>query len=81
MVKYLDDLIEIKKESFVEKPLWYHKKGLMQTSTGYGRKLTTRKMIKIGKRLHRIYCSIFSNSGVCYIIYKKEEYILKYDSY
>ena len=25
----------------VDAPMWYHKKGLMQTATGYGRKLNT----------------------------------------
>jgi hypothetical protein len=81
MVKYIDDIINIKPDMIVDRPLWYHKRGLMQTATGYGRKLVTSKMLKIGNRLHRIYCCIFSNCGTCYVIYNGEEFSLKYDNY
>lgn len=55
-------------DELVEKPLWYHKRGLMQTRSGYGRKLTTDKMIHFNGRLRRIYCCVSGNSGSCYII-------------
>jgi hypothetical protein len=67
----MDDKIEYyeyKKADMIDKPLWYHKQGLQQTATGYGSKLTTSKMLKIGKRLHRVYYICYSNSGSCYII-------------
>jgi hypothetical protein len=66
----------------IEKPLWFHNRGLMETSTGYGRKLRTTKMLRLtetGKtllsseglsplnRLYRIYVCCFSNSGSAYI--------------
>lgn len=54
----------------IDKPLWWHLKGLQQTATGYGRKLSTSKMVKYNNRLHRVYCCIFSNIGTCYIISK-----------
>ena len=60
----------------IENPLWFHKKCLMQTATGYGRKLVTTKMIKINKRLHRVYCNQFSNTGSCYVIVKGKNYYL-----
>lgn len=38
------------------------------SQTGYGNKIATQYKIKIGGRLHRVYCRIYSNSGTCYII-------------
>lgn len=38
------------------------------SSTGYGPKVPTQYMLKVGRRLHRVYCMIYSNSGSCYII-------------
>jgi len=54
----------------IDKPLWYHKRNLMQTASGYGRKLVTPTMVKYNNRLHRVYCCCFSNSGSLYIISK-----------
>lgn len=62
----------------VDAPLWYHKRGLMQTATGYGRKLVTDRKIKIGNRLYRIYCCQISNSGSIYIIVKGQWVFLRY---
>jgi len=53
-----------------EDPLWWQKKGLQQTSSGYGRKLTTSKKVLYNKKWYRVYCCIFSNSGTCYIVSK-----------
>jgi hypothetical protein len=77
-VFYLADFVEMPLEVKV-KELWYHKRNLMQTATGYGNKLTTEWMIKIEGRWHRVYCRIFSNIGSPYIIWRKREYIIKYD--
>ena len=30
----------------IDSPLWWHERGLMQTATGYGRKLTTRYKVE-----------------------------------
>ena len=82
MVKYIEDQDIFKgldlANFIVDNPLWYHKKGLSQTATGYGKKLTTTKMLLIGKRRYRIYCSCFSNCGSCYVLIKNERYYLKY---
>ena len=64
--------IYVEPTDLVEKPLWWHKRGLMQTATGYGRKLTTSKMIHFNGRLRRIYCCHYSNAGSCYIIHNKK---------
>ena len=52
--------------------LWWQKRGLMYTSTGYGRKIPTTLMLKYNGRWHRIYCCIYSNVGTCYIVSKGE---------
>jgi hypothetical protein len=67
---------EYKKTDLVDKPLWYHKQGLMQTASGYGSRLVTSRMLKIGKRLHRIYCMCYGNSGSIYIILKGKQIFL-----
>ena len=51
-------------------PLWYHKRHLMQTATGYGGKLVTETMIYYEGRWRRVYCMCYSNSGSCYILVK-----------
>lgn len=51
------------KESCLE----WQKRGLMYTSTGYGRRIPTTYMVKHNNRWKRVYCCIYSNSGTCYI--------------
>lgn len=64
----LDDL-----ESKIEL-LWWQKRGLSYTSTGYGRKIPTSRMVKLpgSNRWRRVYCCIFSNSGTCYVTSGKD---------
>lgn len=47
----------------IDAPLWWHEQGLMQTATGYGRKLTTRYKVRFNGRLYRVYCTQLSNAG------------------
>lgn len=56
-----------------EKPLPWQKRGLMYTATGYGKKIPTTKQLYILGRWRRVYCSIFSNSGVCFVIIEGHE--------
>ena len=49
-------------------PLWWHERGLQQTASGYGRKLTTPYKVEHNGRLYRVYCICFSNSGSLYIL-------------
>lgn len=51
-----------------EKLLPWQARGLMYTATGYGKKIPTSKQLFVLNRWRRVYCSIFSNSGVCYVI-------------
>lgn len=62
--------IYVDEPDFVIKRTWWQDRGLMQTSSGYGKKLMTDKMIYFEGRLRRVYCTLFSNSGSCWIVYK-----------
>lgn len=48
-------------------PLYCHERGLMQTSTGYGKRLATATMVRYNGKWRRVYCAIYSNIGTCYI--------------
>ena len=47
-----------------------------RSAEGYGAKVLTSYMVKIGKRKYRVYCTIFSNCGTCYILQKRKKYII-----
>ena len=66
MLEYVDHLIEEWKRN----PLWHHLHNLSYTASGYGKKIPTEYMVRIGPRWHRVYCIIFSNAGSVYIILK-----------
>ena len=56
--------------------LWWQRQQLQETATGYGSRLTTTRMIRMGERWRRVYCACFSNSGTCYIeIGKNKEWL------
>ena len=61
-----------------DKYLWWQLKGLSYTSTGYGRKIPTTKMVRLpgSKQWRRVYCCIFSNSGTCYVETKSKDWIV-----
>ena len=56
----------------IDAPLWWHKRGLQQTASGYGSKLTTPYKVEHNGRLYRVYCVCWSNSGTLYILPKGE---------
>ena len=47
----------------VDAPLPWQGRGLQQTASGYGAKLTTRYKIHFGGKLFRLYCTCYSNNG------------------
>lgn len=54
---------------YVDRPLWFHTAGLQQTASGYGRKLTSPRMVKLPDgRLRRVYVTQFSNAGTAWIV-------------
>jgi hypothetical protein len=56
-----------------EKLLPWQERGLMYTASGYGIKIPTTKQLFILNRWRRVYCDIFSNSGMCYVIVDGQE--------
>ena len=57
-----------------EEELYHHTKGLMQTATGYGKKLATPYKVYIHGRWYRIYNCQFSNCGTAYITVNGEDF-------
>lgn len=50
-----------------ESPLWWQEQNLSYTASGYGSRIPTRYMVKVGSRWRRVYCCIYSNSGTLFI--------------
>jgi hypothetical protein len=53
--------------TFIEKMLWWQKRNLSYTKSGFGKKIPTQHMARYENRLYRVYCCIYSNSGTLYI--------------
>jgi len=75
----IPEIIRLVVDGYKHEPLWYHKRNLMQTATGYGGRIVTEHMICIGKRWHRVYCACFSNSGTNYIIKNGKHIVIDLD--
>ena len=58
---------------FIYSPLWYHSRGLMQTRTGFGKKLNSGYKVFYAGKLRRVYTWLISNSGVNFVIVKGEQ--------
>ena len=58
------------------KELWWMKRNLQYTATGYGKKIPTQYMVKHNNKWKRVYCSIFSNNGTYYIMNKGETLVV-----
>lgn len=56
---YWDDLPESEKQI---KPV-----NTRTPASGYGKRIPTDRMIKLGGKWRRVYCCIYSNAGTCYI--------------
>lgn len=69
--------IDYEDKDLLYSPLWYHKKGIMQTATGYGPKLTTVNKIRHNGRQYRVYASCFSNVASLYILTKQGKLYLR----
>ena len=59
--------------------LWWQKRGLSYTASGYGRKIPTHRMVKLpnDRRWRRVYCCIFSNIGTCYVVKQGEWVVIR----
>lgn len=70
-VKYLCD--EFAGVTFTRRPC----RPYGQNPQGYGRKIATGRIAKIGNRWHRVYCICFSNVGSPYVIKNGEAYYIR----
>jgi hypothetical protein len=54
--------------------LWWQKRGLSYTATGYGRKIPTTWMVRLpgNPRWRRVYCCTYGNAGTCYVTSGKD---------
>lgn len=53
----------------VYRPLWYHLRGLSQTASGYGARLTSAYCVRFSDGiLRRIYVTQYSNAGTAWIM-------------
>lgn len=51
------------REELIDAPLWWQERGLQQTASGYGSKLTSSYKIRFGGRDYRLYVTCYSNAG------------------
>ena len=73
----MPDYIQVKDKDVVTKMLPWQRRGLQQTASGYGGKLTSTKMLKHNGRLYRIYIAQYGNAGSAYIIKKGKRLFLR----
>jgi hypothetical protein len=72
-MEYLEGEYEI-----FDKPLWWHEKGLQQTASGCGKKLTSSKCIRLPDgRVRRVYVTIYSNIGTAWITLDGEQVVVR----
>ena len=74
MLHYTDEIPG--RHLVVEKPLAWQLAGLRCTASGYGAKIPSRLMLRIGKRLHRVYVRQYANAGSLFVVYKGVEHFL-----
>jgi hypothetical protein len=61
-----------------DKPLWWHDRGLSQTASGYGLKLTSPRVVRLSDgRVRRVYVTCFSNIGTSWITVDGEKVIVR----
>jgi hypothetical protein len=57
----------------IEKPMRHHKLGLSWTRSGYGKEVPTVHMVRFEGKWRRVYCTVYSNSGRCWIWHGSEQ--------
>lgn len=68
------DTMELLKAKYV--PLWYHKQGLMQTASGYGKNQKTAYKVFMNNRWYRVKSDVISNNNPLYIVSNGERIYL-----
>ena len=59
------------------RPMSHHVAGLTYTRSGYGAKIPTPYMVSLGGRLRRVYCTVYSNMGTCWIMVNGKKEIVR----
>jgi hypothetical protein len=62
-----DDYCETIEIELFDRPLEWQLQGLSPTRSGYGSKIPTRWAVNYLGKNRRVYCTIYSNSGTCWI--------------
>jgi hypothetical protein len=62
--------------TLVERPLSWQHLGLMYTASGYGAKIPIGYVVNYKNRIRRVYCTIFSNAGTCWILVNGQKMIV-----
>lgn len=62
--------------TLIERLLPWQKRGLQQTASGYGARLTTTWVCHYQGRTRRVYCTIYSNIGTCWMVCNGKKIIL-----
>ena len=57
------EYIDVPVSDWIDAPLPWQEKGLMETATGYGMKLTSTWKVKYRGRLYRVYYTCISNAA------------------
>ncbi len=71
-VRYLPQPYEI-----IDTPLWYHKRGLSQTASGYGSRLNSGRSVRLQDgRVRRIYITQYSNAGTAWITLDRKLWVV-----
>jgi len=70
------NILYFDRKDLINAPLWFHKRELMQTSTGYGRKLRSEYKIDYKERLRRVYYTCCSNCATFFIVINGMEQII-----
>ena len=60
-------------DTLIYSPLPWQKRGLQQTASGYGAKLTSCYKIKYNNRLYRVYHTCYSNSSSAWFVAKGQK--------
>lgn len=72
--KYPSIYVEV--EDLIHDPLPWQVRGLQQTASGYGAKLTTPHKINFCGKFYRLYCTIYSNIGLIWFTSKGQKFIV-----
>jgi hypothetical protein len=56
--------------------LWWQERGLSFTRSGYGSAIPTRRMVYWHGHWRRVYCTIYSNAGTCWVRLKGAKHIV-----